>query len=82
MLMRCLALCLVLSACADDRSWRNRDPARNTQQHWERDQYICARENTHATVATVGGRIYSEPTLDEGMAEQCMRVRGWYVVRR
>ncbi len=70
---------LTLAACSDDRLWKNSDPSHSTQHWWDKDRYECAQENTHSTTRYAYGVLRSGPEVNEGMFEQCVRARGWYV---
>lgn len=72
---------LVLGACSEEVHYRNRNASLG-QDAFERDWYQCQRENTHQYTEVIFGKTVTGPNVDDGMAQTCMRIRGWYPVSK
>jgi len=72
-----LGALVLLSACGATH-YLNRLHPEYGQTDLDRDWYECRRENTQPAATVAGAYGSAKMVVDDGMAMQCFRARGWY----
>ena len=73
------ATLLLLSACGTT-LYRNSLHPEYGQTAYDRDRYECRRENSYPAAKVAGAYGSAGVVVNENMADQCFRARGWYPV--
>ena len=76
-----LSLAALVLAVGCSTQYRNRLHPEYGQTDYDRDRYACRRENSHPAATVAGAYGSAGNVVNEDMAWQCFRARGWYPVK-
>ena len=76
-----LSLAALVLAVGCSTRYRNQLHPEYGQTDYDRDRYECRRENSHPAATVAGAYGSAGNVVDENMARQCFRARGWYPVK-